>query len=200
MQARISPDSRLRVPLNQLYADPLMPQRILVIGCSGAGKSTLARKLAEGLVLPLIHLDAEYWLPGWQQPARAHWREKVAELAARETWVMDGNYAGTFDLRMPRAEVIVLLDVPRWLCLWGILWRPLRFWGQQRPDMAPGCIERYDWPFVKYVWGFRDRQMPMITAALSTLGAGAKLVHLRSRREVRALLADPTAIMFPKGD
>lgn len=175
-----------------------MASRILVIGCSGAGKSMLARGLAARLALPLIHLDAEYWLPGWQQPARADWREKVAGLAERGTWVMDGNYAGTFDIRMPRADVIVFLDLPRFVCLKGILWRPLRYWGRQRPDMGPGCIERYDWPFVKYVWSFRDRERPKIMAALETLGAGAKLVHLRSRREVRALLADPAAMMLPK--
>lgn len=172
--------------------------RILVIGCSGAGKSTLARALSEQLALPLIHLDAVYWLPGWQQPPRAVWRETVASLVADETWVMDGNYAGTFDIRMPRAHVIVFLDLPRLVCLWGILWRPLRNWGRQRPDMGPGCIERYDWPFVKYVWGFRDTERPKITAALRTLGSEAKLVHLRSRRAVRSLLADPAAMLLPK--
>ena len=175
-----------------------MVQRILVIGCSGAGKSTLARELATRLSLPLIHLDAEYWLPGWQKPSRADWREKVAGLVARDTWVMDGNYAGTFDMRMPRADVIVLLDLPRLTCVRGILWRPLRWWGQQRPDMAPGCIERYDWPFFTYVWGFRDRERPKITAALQSLGADAKLVHVQSRREVAKLLADPASMLKPK--
>jgi adenylate kinase family enzyme len=176
----------------------LVPRRILVIGCSGAGKSTLARGLAARLALPLIHLDAAYWLPNWQHPQKSAWRAKVASLVAREAWVMDGNYAATFDLRMSRAEVIVLLDLPRHVCLRSILWRPIRFWGEQRPDMGEGCIERYDWPFVKYVWGFRDRELPKITAALETLGAGAKLVHLRSRDQVRALLADPAALMLPK--
>ncbi|MGL4441550.1 MAG: topology modulation protein [Bosea sp. (in: a-proteobacteria)] len=174
------------------------PQRILVIGCSGAGKSTLGRKLAEKLALPLIHLDAEYWLPGWQQPSRADWREKVTVLAALDQWVMDGNYGGTFDLRMPRADVIVLLDLPRLVCLRGILWRPLRYWGKQRPDMGPGCVERYDWPFVKYVWSFRDTERPKIMKAIATLGAGAKLVHLRSRREVAAFLSDPSMLSSPK--
>lgn len=183
---------------NRLRAEPVNPQRILVIGCSGAGKSTLARQLAEQLSLPLIHLDAEYWLPGWQQPSREAWRAKAAGIAARAQWVMDGNYAGTFDLRMPRADVIVFLDLPRLVCLRGILWRPLRYWGMQRPDMGEGCIERFDWPFVQYVWSFGDKERPKITAALTSLGAGAKLVHLRSRREVRALLAQPAALMSLK--
>ena len=85
-------------------------RRILVIGCSGAGKSTLAQGVAERLALPLIHLDAVYWLPEWQQPQRPDWRSKVAALAAQDAWVMDGNYAGTFDLRMPRPH---FADFPR---------------------------------------------------------------------------------------
>ncbi len=163
-------------------------QRILVIGCSGAGKSTLGKALAARLALPLVHLDAEYWLPGWSQPAREVWREKVAQLVATDAWVIEGNYSQTFDLRMARADTIVFLDLPTATCLKGILWRPLRHWGKQRPDMAPGCIERYDWPFVQYVWRFRDKERPKILAAIKTLGAHAKLVHLRSRGEVRAFV------------
>ena len=33
------------------------------------------------------------------------------------SWVMDGNYASTFDIRVPRATAIVWLDLPRWQCL-----------------------------------------------------------------------------------
>jgi adenylate kinase family enzyme len=174
------------------------PRRILVIGCSGAGKSTLARRLSGKFGLPLIHLDAAYWLPGWKEPPRELWRRTVADLVARDQWVMDGNYSGTFDLRMPRAEMIVFLDLPRLVCLRGILWRPLRYWGKQRPDMGLGCIERYDWPFVQYVWGFRDTQRPKIFQAIKTLGETAELVHLRSRNEVRAFLADPSPALTPK--
>ena len=170
----------------------MIPRRIMVIGCSGSGKSTFARALAGKLTLPLIHLDAEYWLPGWAQPPRDVWREKVATLVACDTWVMDGNYTGTFDLRMPRADMIVFLDLPRYVCLRGILLRPLRYWGQQRPDMAPGCIERFDGSFVRYVWEFRARQRPRVMDALARFAKNAKLVHLRTRREASAVLVDPS--------
>ena len=42
-------------------------QRILVIGSSGTGKSTLARQLAQARAA-VIHLDQEYWQPGWVAP------------------------------------------------------------------------------------------------------------------------------------
>ena len=41
------------------------PERIAVIGSPGAGKSTLATMIAAATGLPLIHLDAEHWQPGW---------------------------------------------------------------------------------------------------------------------------------------
>ena len=38
----------------------------MIIGCGGCGKTTLARKLAQRLNLPLIHLDRLYWCGNWQ--------------------------------------------------------------------------------------------------------------------------------------
>ena len=101
-------------------------QRILVIGSPGAGKSTLARRLADTLGLPLIHLDREYFGPGWTLPDRDAWRVRVTELIARPSWVMDGNYASTFDIRVPRATTIIWLDAPRWLCLLRVTRRVLQ--------------------------------------------------------------------------
>ena len=43
-------------------------ERILVLGPCGAGKSTPAVKLGAKLGLPVIHLDKEYWRPGWVEP------------------------------------------------------------------------------------------------------------------------------------
>src|SRR5262245_19550670 len=88
-------------------------QRIMIIGGPGTGKSTLARRVAERLGLPVVHLDRHYWSLGWVAPEAAAWRCRVAELAGAEAWVMDGNYSGTFDLRLPRAQALIWLDLPR---------------------------------------------------------------------------------------
>ena len=67
-------------------------RRVLVIGISGAGKSTFARELAARIGLPLIHLDKEFWRPGWVTTQQPQWRARVAALAAQDTWIIDGNY------------------------------------------------------------------------------------------------------------
>ena len=87
--------------------------RIVVVGPGGAGKSVLARKMGERLGLPVIHLDALYWRPGWVQTPKDEWKAKVRELLSGERWIIDGNYGGTAGLRMAAADTIVLLDFPR---------------------------------------------------------------------------------------
>ena len=57
---------------------------------------------------------------------------------------MDGNYGGTFDVRMARADTVIFLDRSRWWCLYCLVKRTLRGYGRTRTDMAPGCKERFE--------------------------------------------------------
>jgi len=163
-------------------------RRVLVIGSSGAGKSTFAAALGQLLGLPVIHLDQEYWLPGWTEPARQAWRAKVGELAAGEAWVMEGNFSGTWDLRAPGADWILWLDLPRRVCLRRVLRRLVSNYGRVRADMAPGCPERLDLAFLRHVWNYPKKQRPRVLPLLEELGCLHKLVVLRSSAEAQRLL------------
>jgi adenylate kinase family enzyme len=145
--------------------------------------------LADLLGLPLIHLDREYFGPGWTMPSRPEWRERVKALAARPEWVMDGNYSNTFDLRVPRATAIVWLDVPRWRCLAGVAWRVARNYGRVRADLGPDCVERFDWSFLRWVWSYPRRMRPKTARMLKRRRPGQRVYVLKSRSEIPALEA-----------
>src|SRR5215218_8542893 len=113
-------------------------RRVLVLGSGGAGKSTFAARLAERTGLPLIHLDAEYWRPGWTGSPKREWLEKVERLTGGDEWIMDGNYGGTLQKRLAAADTVIFLDLPRIVCLARVVRRRLRFHGRTRPDMTPG--------------------------------------------------------------
>jgi len=98
-------------------------RRVLVIGSPGAGKSTLATRLATALALPVHYLDLHHWKPGWVYRDAADARERVRAIVETPAWVMDGNFAETFDLRMPRADTLVWLDYPRSICVRRIVMR-----------------------------------------------------------------------------
>ena len=162
-------------------------ERILVIGPCGAGKSTLAVKLGARLGLPVIHLDQEYWRPGWVEPPKDEWAAQVEELIARPRWVMDGKYGGTLARRLERAELVDNLDYQRSVFVPRMLWRSLSQLGRTRADMAPGCRERLDWEFIRYTWRYKLDVEPRRRQRLAD--AGVRYIEFRSPRRTAAWLA-----------
>jgi adenylate kinase family enzyme len=151
-------------------------RRVVVIGISGAGKSTFARALAGKTGLPLFHLDKEYWHPGWRETPRA------------ERWIMEGNYAGTLDLRLPRADTVFWFDYPALKCLARVLRRLASSCGTVRVDMGRGCPERLDWEFLRYVWRFNKVERPKTLTALARFAPHLAPVVFRRDGEVTRFL------------
>jgi len=156
-----------------------------IVGPSGTGKSTLARRLGRTLGVPVIHLDAHYWRAGWKEPPKAEWVAQVDELIARETWIMDGNYSGTFARRIAAADTVVFLDFPRLHCVYGVMSRWWNTRGRVREDLAPGCPEKLpDLDFLTWIWNYPRDAKPRLMALLDAAPPTTKIVILRSRAEV----------------
>jgi adenylate kinase family enzyme len=163
-------------------------RRIMVVGAGGAGKSTFARALADLTGLPLIHLDRHDWKPGWMPTPPEEWEDCVRRLSSGEAWIIDGNYGGTLSLRVQRCDAIVFFDVPRVVCVGGILSRWLTYQFKPRPDLPDGCQERLSPAFIRWVWEYPRRSRPRIEAALQQAGPEAEVVRIRQRGEARAIL------------
>lgn len=168
-------------------------QRILVIGPGGAGKTVFSRRLGEVLNLPVVHLDALYWRTGWQPTPPDEWCRLVEEVTSKPSWVIDGNYGGTLERRLIRADAVVLLDLPRLICVARVLWRRIFYAGRSRPSMAPGCPERVTWGFIHWIWTYGKRRRPGVLARLKAAEPEKTVVILRSAREVRDYLSSPGA-------
>ncbi|GGM88854.1 AAA family ATPase [Streptomyces fuscichromogenes] len=102
------------------------PQRIWLLGPPGAGKTTLGRRLAEGLACPHHELDAYFWHQGWTRADSDGFHAAVTELAARETWIIDGQYHDAHPVLASRADTVIWLDVPLGVALWRVTRRTLR--------------------------------------------------------------------------
>jgi adenylate kinase family enzyme len=166
-------------------------RRVLVMGCSGSGKSTFGRQLADKLRLPFVSIDQIHWQPGWREPAPQEFNAKMTREAEKPAWVMDGNYTrnGAGELRRARADTVLWFDLPRWVCMLGIIRRSATSYGQVRPEMALGCPEKFDWEFWRYVWTYRAVQRPKLLTYFSALSADQRLVTFTARAQAAEFLA-----------
>lgn len=168
-------------------------RRVVVTGLAGAGKSTFSRALSARTGLPVVVLDYHFWLPGWAEPTETAWREKQSRLLAGDDWIADGNYAATLDLRLKRADTVVFLDTPWWICAWrafvrGIRSRPA---GAVLPD---GCDQsrlrrlRDEWWLAWRISRVRGSERKQELEIISRHGTHVAMHVLRSRRAVRRFL------------
>ena len=165
-------------------------RRIMVIGSGGSGKSTFARRLGEILGIEVVHLDREHWQPGWVAPPKEVWRGRVEQLAGGDSWIIDGNYSGTLDVRLAACDTVVFLDLPRAVCLWRVLKRALTLRGRTRADMAEGCVEKLDLSFLAWVWNYPSRTRPKVFALIEKHARGKRVVRLRTPASVEQFLAE----------
>lgn len=163
-------------------------QKILIIGSGGSGKSTLARDISSRLGIEAHHLDALLWKPNWVPATRQEQIVIQTELIERTSWIIDGNYGGTLDLRMKAADTILFLDLPRIVCTYRVLKRMIKYKGKARPDMGTGCEERFDLKFLMWVWNYPKSQRPEVLHRLQSSRANKSIIILRSRTEVRGFL------------
>ncbi len=162
--------------------------RILVIGAGGAGKTTFARRLSQCIGLPLIHLDALYWRPGWEPTPSAEWQTRIEELIRADLWIMDGNYGGTLNLRLGACDTVVFLDRGRLVCVWRVFVRQIRYVGRRRPELPEGCRERLTWEFLSWIWTYPSRRRESILNRLALLKESKRVVILRSGKAIEEFL------------
>jgi adenylate kinase family enzyme len=164
--------------------------RLMVVGCSGGGKSTLSMKLCKKFGLEFISMDRDiFWLPGWKARPRSEQREIIAHKITRDRWLMDGSNPSSFDLRLPRTDIVLWVRLPRWLCLLGVYRRAIKNYGKSRIEMAPGCVEKWpDRDFLTYIWNFERKHAPIFHRNFNLYGPQVPVFVLKSRLDVARLL------------
>jgi len=165
-------------------------KKIIVIGSSGAGKTYFSQRLSHALNIELVHIDRVYWRPSWGEPTKDEWKATLAEILSGESWIIDGNYTNTLDIRLDACDTAIFLDIRRTLCTWRVIRRTVRFYGRNRPDMADDCYERFDWPFLHFIWNYPNVTRPKIITLLDAHRESTNVIHLRSPREVKRFMRD----------
>lgn len=144
------------------------PRRVLVVGNRGAGRAKLGKQLAERFNLPFIQIEHEQQAFTSKEPGA--WRARVSELAAGDSWVMSGTDIATFDLRVPRADWFVWVDLPVSSCAMTVIRSTLRGRAQAKAASG-GALPR--WPKLGDIFHFPTDVAPGSWARLTASGATA---------------------------
>jgi adenylate kinase family enzyme len=168
--------------------------RVMVIGNAGGGKSVLSRAIAEAHGLPYVELDRLLWAPGWVQRSSAEFCTLHAEILATNAWVIDcGGPWASVEARLAASDTVVFVDLPIARHLWWAARRQVVSLFVGRPDGPDGCPM---WPvtirlFRMMIWMERSF-LPRLRGLLAVEIPDRRLIHIRSVRQLRAFLADPS--------
>lgn len=161
-------------------------KRVAIVGSGGVGKSTFAEELGRRTRIPVIHLDEHFWKPAWVPTPRAAWADLQVGLVSGDSWIADGNYGGTLDIRLSRADTLIVLTLPRWRCTLRALRRSVLHRG--REIQAKGCSERIDLEFLRWVWRYPTDSRPQLDQAIERFRDRLKVIELASTSAARSFL------------
>lgn len=165
-------------------------KRVTIVGPSGSGKSTLARQVGNLFHLPVFHMDQLFFDPGWVERSKEKLAKSVESiLEANDEWVIEGNYSGTLKSRLAQSTHVIILDYPRYLYVYRVIRRLFTSYGKVREDMAPGCPERIDPAFLKYVWNFKTKRRGKLLQTVQThLPETCELIVFKNPTECKQYL------------
>lgn len=156
--------------------------KVIVIGCPGGGKSTFARMLHEKTGLPLYYLDLMYWNADRTTVDRAVFHERLHATMEKESWIIDGNYASTMEMRLAACDTVFFLDYSLEVCLAGIDARR----GKSRPDM-PWVEDEVDEEFIAFIKNYSTDSRPKVMELLGRY-SDKNIVIFKTRAEADAFL------------
>ena len=151
--------------------------KVIVIGCPGSGKSTFSRALQNLTGLPIYHLDLLYWNSDRTTVSKEVFRERLQNVLMLDSWIIDGNYGSTMEMRMAECDTVFFLDYPLEVCINGVRERK----GKTRSDM-PWIETEDDEEFLEFVKNYNTQSRPKVFELLEKYKE-KHIVILKSREE-----------------
>ena len=160
-------------------------EKVIIIGCPGSGKSTFGRKLRAITGLPLFHLDMMYWNQDGTTVPKEVFLGRLQDVMNNSKWIIDGNYAGSMEMRLNECDTVFFLDYPTKVCMAGIEARK----GKVRSDMPWTETDNTDEEFIAFINSFNSESRPGIIDLLKKYSS-KNIVVFHSREESEEYLTN----------
>lgn len=152
--------------------------KVIVIGSPGSGKSYFSKQLRDVTDLPLYHLDMLYHREDGSHISREELEEILKNIFMEDSWIIDGNYQRTLEMRLKECDTVFLLDYPLDECLLGAMNRV----GTKREDF-PWIEESLDEDFRQVILDFPKTKLPKIYELMEEYRDCKNIIIFKAREE-----------------
>jgi len=165
-----------------------MYNRISIIGGAGTGKTTLSNILSEKYNIPATHIDGIHHLKNWKVRDKAERDKIILDIVEKEKWIIDGTYKDTLKQRLENSDLIIWLDYSTFAQIKGILKRFFKHPGQEKPEI-PGCNERLNLEFLKYVINYRKKKRHFVVNTIENIDK-SKVITFTKQKDLNKWLKE----------
>ena len=162
--------------------------KIHIIGCSGSGKTYLANALAKKYNIPHFDLDDIQWDNnaeeyGIKRPLEER-NALLQEILNNNEWVIEGVYYAWVQQSFDEADVIYVLDMPRYLYKSRIIVRSIK----RKLGIQQGKRETLKsvYNLLKWTETFQNKNLKEIKTILDKYEN--KVIWLSSKKDVREII------------
>ena len=142
---------------------------------------------------PYFAIDKIQWRPNWVPTPEPEFTNAHEALLAQGRWLIDGYGSWrSVERRIAAADTIIFVDHPIWIHYWWASKRQVKALFSGRPDGPEGCpmfpvtIRLY-----KMMWALHRQWRPKLIAAIEARRETARVIHIRSPRQLEAFAANP---------
>ncbi len=164
--------------------------KIRIIGCSGSGKTYFANRLSEKYNIPDFDLDDIQWdnsqnSYGVKMPIEKR-NQMLNDILQQPDWIIEGVYYAWVQKSFEEADVIYVLDIPKWLYKFRIIKRFIK----RRLGLEKGKIETLQSVrnLLKWTNTFQNTNMKEIIEILEP--HKEKVVCLKRKKEIDKIIND----------
>lgn len=163
-------------------------KKILVIGVSASGKSIFSRELGQRTGIPITHMDALMWKPGWNYIGDEATVKLLDEISNRSEWIIEGYVQKkALPFILERADTIIYLDYPRIVTAWRYIKRSWMHRKDPRIELE-GSPDKFSFEFFVRIW--KKKEVYYFNKSLTAMPNQEKLVKLESPKEAKVLLRE----------
>ena len=139
--------------------------KIAIIGGPGTGKTTLSKKLSSILSISYFSIDNIKFNKNWIPRSRKDVDNEIYKIINTDKWIIEGNHLRNLEIILSKADIVIFLDFPLRLQLFGIFRRFFFSFKKCIKDMN-NCEEKISFSFFIKTLLFNINKRPKIISTI----------------------------------